>query len=266
MTVGTEYAFSNSSSQSALQLGALEHYLDPITTRELAELGIGAGARCLELGPGAGSIAAWLAKRAGPGGRVVAVDRDFSALPPLPDLERVSHDLHKGLPEELAGERFDVIHARLVLLHLPARRAMLRQLVAALAPGGWLMLGEFSDQPLRVFTATTEADAALFTRVVTALRDLLAKHNGVDFDWAHQAHGELVEAGLTEVATVEHAESWTGGEPGSQLHVANVSYLADRLRAAGITEAEQARFLELTADPRFSARSWQFVCTRGRKP
>jgi SAM-dependent methyltransferase len=260
MSVATEYAFSNSAPQARAQLDTLQQYLDPITVSCFTEIGIGAGARCLELGPGGGSIAAWLVDRTGPTVQVVAVDSDPSQLPQIPELEVVEHDLQRGLP--VPGP-FDLIHARLVLVHLPNRRELLSQLVAALAPGGWLVLGEFSGAPLSVLTAADEDDAVLFTRVIEVLSDLLVRH-GVDFGWAHQAHRALAGAGLARVKTVEHAESWTGGD-GGQLHIANVSYLADQLVEAGLARSELRRFRELMADPRFAARSWQFVCTRGQK-
>lgn len=261
MSTTVTYAFSNRAPQGRQQLDALQDYLDPITTSCLAETGVAAGARCLELGPGGGSIAGWLVERTGPTGQVTAVDKDLSRLPAIPGLEVREHDLQRGLP--LPGP-YDLIHARLVLVHLPNRRELLRQLVAALAPGGALVLGEFSAAPLAVLTAADPADAALFSRVIDTMRTVLIGH-GVDLDWAHQAHAAMVGAGLTRVRTLEHAESWSGGG-GCRLHAANASYLADRLRHAGVTWAELRRFQELMDDPRFSARSWQFVCTRGRAP
>lgn len=261
MSTRTSYAFSNGAQQGRQQLDALQRYLDPVTIDCLTGIAVGTGWRCLELGPGGGSIAAWLAGRTGHSGRVTAIDNDLSRLPEIDGLVRIEHDLRDGLP--VPGP-FDLVHARLVLLHLPNRRELLRQLVAALAPGGWLVLGEFSGAPLTVLTTPDPTDAALFRKVIDAMSADLVDH-GVDFDWAHQAHAAAVAAGLVRVRTLEHAESWCGGE-GGRLHAANVSYLGDRLVQLGVTGAELERFQELMVDPRFCARSWQFVCTRGQKP
>lgn len=261
MSTNTSYAFSNRAAQARQQLDALQRYLDPITIDCLTGIAVDTGWRCLELGPGGGSIAAWLAGRAGHTGTVTAVDNDLSQLPEIDGLTRIEHDLREGLP--VPGP-FDVVHARLVLLHLPNRRELLRQLVAALAPGGWLVLGEFSGAPLTVLTAADPADAALFSKVIDAMSAILVEH-GVDFDWARQVHAAAVAEGLARVRTIEHAESWGGGE-GGRLHAANVGYLGDQLVRRGVTRAELERFQELMADPRFCARSWQFVCTRGQKP
>ena len=43
---------------------------------------------------------------------------------------------------------FDFVHTRLVLLHIPAREAVLRRLVAALRPGGVLLLEEDDISPV----------------------------------------------------------------------------------------------------------------------
>lgn len=271
------YAFSNRAAEADQQLSALESYLDPVTTGVLDRTGIPAGARCLEIGPGGGSIVDWLAARTGPAGRVVAVDLDPSKLRPAGStaagsasagstsagrVEVHEHDIREGLPDP---GPFDLIHARLVLLHLPQRRWLLRQLVDALAPGGWLVVGEFSSHPLAVVTTPEPADAALFTRVIEALARVLADH-GADLDWAYQLHPAMLAAGLQRVHTVEYAESWTGGGAGARLHEANSRQKQAELVAAGVTEDELERFQRLMDDPRFCARGWQFVCTRGRRP
>lgn len=257
---GGGYAFSNRAPQAAAQLTTLEGYLDPLTISGLEAVGVRPGQRCLELGPGGGSIAHWLAARTGPTGQVVAVDKDTSRLAPAPNLEIIQRDLADGLP---VRGGFDLIHARLVLLHLPFRRRLLRELAGMLAPGGALVLGEFSRQPLEVLTAGSAADAELFTRVIDALIKVLEQGHGADLDWAHQVRAAMVGVGLRNIHTVEHAETWAGGA-GCRLHHVNSVQKQDALLAAGITEAELERFRQVVADPGFSARSWQFVCTRGQ--
>jgi SAM-dependent methyltransferase len=265
MTTPTEYAFSNSVPQAPQQLYSLASYLDPITIAVLSNLTIRAGGRCLELGPGSGSIMHWLATRVGPTGQVIAVDQDPSQLAPAPNIEIHQHDLQHGLPTAVTGP-FNLIHARLVLVHLPDREQLMRQLVASLAPGGWLVLGEFSAHPLRVQAARDPRDRALFQQVISTFTDVLVSQHGADTTWAHQIHGAMVDTGLRHGHTVEHTESWTGGDAGSQLHIANVSQMRDRLLHAGLTHTDLDRFLDLMADPAFTAPSWPFVCTRGQKP
>lgn len=258
-----DYAFSNSASQGGQQLSALERYLDPTTIPFLWEvLPPRCGARCLELGPGGGSIVRELLGRVGPDGRVVAIDRDPSRLTPAANLEVVRHDLQNGLA--VAGP-FALIHARLVLVHLPNRRRLVRQLVDALEPGGWLVLGEFDFGPVTVRDNHDGRDAALFTRVVDVTMELLVRQHGVDLGWAGEIEAVMTQAGLGEVRSVGHVEDWAGGHPGHDLMVACASQKHDQLLTTGLTETELQRFAELANDPLFRTSGWEFVCIRGRK-
>jgi SAM-dependent methyltransferase len=244
---------------------AVEQYLDPLTIYALEASGVPPGVRCLELGPGGGSIARWLAGQVGPAGQVIAVDRHPGQPHPTPNLQCHQRDLRYGLPPEVTGP-FDLIHARLVLAHLPNRHRLLRQLVEALTPGGWIVLGEFSSHPPVVYTAGRRHDAALFTRVLDVFTNVLIRQHGLDTRWAHQLYPALAQAGLREVSLVEHAQSWTGGHPGCRVHTTNLDRLHDQLIAAGLTQAELDQFHQLMDDPRFTARSWRFISARGRKP
>ena len=124
MAARNGYAFPTGA-DAAEQFDALQTVLDPLTTARLTELGIAPGARCWEAGAGGGSIARWLADRVGPAGLVVATDRDTSQLRPSGNLHVDRHDLREhSVPD---GGPFDLVHARLVLLHLPQRREILRR-------------------------------------------------------------------------------------------------------------------------------------------
>ena len=70
----TGYALDNSWDRAKRRLSLLEQYLDPMTKRRLSMLGVGLGSRCLEVGAGGGSIAAWMCEQVGAAGSVVATD------------------------------------------------------------------------------------------------------------------------------------------------------------------------------------------------
>ena len=103
-----QYAFRNASKEASTQLSHLENFLDPITVAALERTGVGNGARCLELGPGRGSVSHWLAQRVGGGGEVTTIDINPVHVQPRPNLRIMQHDLREGLPVE-GG--FDLIHA-----------------------------------------------------------------------------------------------------------------------------------------------------------
>src|SRR5262245_18795310 len=118
-----------------------EQFADEATRRRIGALGPALGWRCLEAGAGAGSVARWLCSLVGPNGHVLAVDVDTRFMSGLQEanlevrqMDIVSEDLPEGV--------FDFVHARLLLVHLPARETVIRKIVQSLKPGGWLRLEE----------------------------------------------------------------------------------------------------------------------------
>lgn len=105
------------------------------------------GWRVWEVGAGSPGVPAWLAARVGPGGRVLATDIDVTWLGgPGRDYEIRRHDVGTEPAPAGGGGGFDLVHARLVLVHVPERARALAGMVAALRPGGWLVVEE-ADPP-----------------------------------------------------------------------------------------------------------------------
>ncbi|MDO3704495.1 methyltransferase domain-containing protein [Micromonospora sp. C28SCA-DRY-2] len=259
----TEYTFDNGSPEAVPQLRALESFLDPITAARIAPPLLAPGGVCWEIGAGGGSVARAMARAVGPAGRVLATDIDTGHLAPAANLEVRRHDVRTDPPP---GDAFDLIHARLVLLHLPERRRVLGALAAALAPGGWLVVEEFDcTAPLRVLTAPNDDAAKLFTQVTDAMLGILQSH-GADLAWAQDVHAELAAAGLVEVDTVTHSQSWAGGSVGASLYGTNSRQLEPELLDAGLSPGQLEAFRKLLRDPGFAVMSYQFVSTRGRRP
>lgn len=263
----TTYTFDNSGPETIDQFDSLETCLDPTTIRQLELLDIPKGARCWEIGAGGGSIATWLSHQVGPPGHVLASDINVDRLSHLEKLGNVSivkHDVATLTPPDDDGP-FQLIHARLVLLHLPQRRQILHTLAAALAPGGWLLIEEFDGTvPLWIYRSTSPEDAELFCRVTAAILAVL-ESNGADMAWAHEVHSAMADAGLTAIHTTAHAESWPGGSPGARLHATNTRQLADQLHTRGLTAADLDRFRTIVTDPTHAASSYQLVSTRGQR-
>jgi SAM-dependent methyltransferase len=138
---GLDYAFPHSDADESRRLGLLEQRLDPLTIRRIEGLGIGRGARCLEIGGGHGSITRWLSERVGPEGHVIATDLqvDFLRTIDASNVEVLRHDVRTdSFPER----SFDIVHTRAVLMHLSAGLDLLQKMASWLAPDGWLLLEE----------------------------------------------------------------------------------------------------------------------------
>src|SRR5579864_7675092 len=111
------YTLSNSGAYVLDRFNALSSLYDSETMRQLEARGVGEGWTCLEVGGGGGSIAAWLADRVGPTGKVLVTDIDSRFLQGFeaPNIEVHQHDI---VTDPLTEGAFDLIHARLVLMHV----------------------------------------------------------------------------------------------------------------------------------------------------
>ncbi|MFB7620317.1 class I SAM-dependent methyltransferase [Kitasatospora sp. NPDC056181] len=262
MPTDTHYAFDNRADEAVDQLQVLESCLDPITASHLERLGVPVGAHCWEVGAGAGSIARLLARLVGPTGSVTATDLDPTRLAgSTGNLVVRRHDVRHEQPP---GGPFDLVHARLLLLHLPERREVLATLAGALRPGGLLLIEEFDRSPLSVLTPVDPSERELFSRVIDTVLAVLGDR-GADLDWGRQVHGAMTDLGLTDVHTTVRAESWSH-DGGARLHDINSRQLQEPLLAAGITLDELTRFRALVRRPGFEALSYSLVSTSARRP
>jgi len=258
------YAFDNDDPEAVARHGQLPAILDEFTISRLSSLGDLTGRHCLETGAGGGSIADWLALTAGPAGRVLATDVNTRHLPPSPPYDVLVHDLEQ---EPVPDGPWDVIHARLVLAHLPGREAVLRRLAAALAPGGALVVEDFASVFRRLVLAAPTPQAA---ELVDLYHELLVERvlpaHGNDPTWAGRVPAAMLEAGLTDVDTVIQARSWRGGTAGALLIGANIAQAREDFLAAGMTEAQLDELGRLVTDPRLMVRDHFTYSTIGRRP
>ena len=150
------------------RLALMSRLLDPMHRRYIEALGIGPGARTLEVGFGNGSVSAWLAELVGPTGQAVAVDIDLS----LVDQDTAPANLDYLQADIMAGPvdpgTFDLVTARAVLHHVTDVDAAMRNLVAGLAPGGAILLIEPDFLPVSI------AEPAEVHRVLGGLAAVVA--------------------------------------------------------------------------------------------
>ena len=256
------YLLSNVNPQTGPRLRGLELSFDPVTVGHVERLGIGPGQRCLEIGAGAGSIACWLADRVGPSGRVLATDIDpqWMIAEGQPQLEIRRHDIER---EAVPEGPWDLIHERLVLLHLPERLEVLDRLVAALAPGGWLLIEDFDDVAMPTIDRTG-VHHDLIAKVRTVFTELL-RQRGALADFGANALRHLKERGLVDTGASGHVVIDVGGSPFARVLAASAALLHDPLLASGITPDEYDRYLAALDDPDVIVRSPEMISAWGRR-
>lgn len=244
------------------RLGSLTWLYDDTTLRLARRLGVTAGWRCADVGAGTGSVAELLAASVGEAGHVLALDTDTRFLEQLagPTIGVRRQDI---TAEPLPSGEFDLVHARLVLEHLPARDRVLPELADALVPGGWLLIEDFDW----VSATLVDPVSAVHGRVTAACRRFLEAH-GYDPGYGRRLPRALRRSGLVDVGTsASSAQVDADPEHGIPQWELLVEQLAPGLLAAGlVTEEDLREFGELLHDGTTVLFAPLMVSCWGRRP
>jgi SAM-dependent methyltransferase len=258
------YLLDNQQAEAGARFEALSTIFDPSTFRHIDALGIGQGWRCWEVGAGGPSIPRWLAQRVGPTGRILATDIDVSwtkqAENSVVAVRR--HDIALDQPPR---ESFDLVHARLVLVHVVDREKALRSMIQSLRPGGWLLL-EDADPALQPLICPDEhgPEQRLANKLRTSFRALLAQR-GADLSYGRKLPRLLRAAGLVDVAADAFFPITS---PACEvLETATVNQVRMALIAQGYATAEEIdRHLANIAADRLDLATSPMVSAWGRRP
>jgi SAM-dependent methyltransferase len=246
--VTDRYVFDNSLADESDRLKLLERIADPRSAALFETIGVQRAWRCVELGAGGGSMAAWLADRVGARGSVQAVDMDVTALEHLkarPNVQVVASTL-EGLA--LPPESFDLVHTRNVLMHLAEPETVIGKAIDALAPGGSFLFEEAD------YWALSGATSQLFARVASPLVGR--------WTWARGLPSIVSRFPVEELCVTIDAPMLNGGSAEAAFWIATFTSARDRL---GVADAEFDQLMALLADPNFFTPFASVVCVSGRK-
>ena len=194
----TGYLLANRKAQAAQRFTALSALFDPGTFRQFDACGIAAGWRCWEVGAGGSALVQMIGERVGVSGYVLATDIDDSWAQEAVsrNVEVRNHDVARDPPPD---ESFDLVHARLLLVHLPERERALRNMVSALKPGGWLVV-EDADPALQPLSCMDPygPEHELANRIRAGFRALLA-NRGADLAFGRKLPRMFRAAGLRDI-------------------------------------------------------------------
>src|SRR3954469_12894650 len=267
MTDGADpYLFDNDARKAGGRSGALGSLFDPVTFRHLDDLGIGAGQRCWEVGAGGGSVVQWMANRVGPSGFVWATDLDVRWLKTNLQQPNVRISRHDLMRDDVLEDRFDAVHERLVLVHIPETIRAVERMVSALQPGGWLLVEDFDSEIGDGGFVDAYADVAtLSSSIALAVRTLL-NMRGADTALGSKLPHLLRAAGLVDVRADAYKAIEFGDAP-RELIRANVVQVRDQLVERGLVAPDDLdRYIERLQDPSLRLTSPTLVSAWGRRP
>ncbi|GAC1437619.1 MAG: class I SAM-dependent methyltransferase [Solirubrobacteraceae bacterium] len=217
------YVYEQSFEHERARLAGMEAQWDPGTFRHIEALGLPASASCWEIGAGAGSVAAWLAKRSG---RLLITDLDTRFVDHLGGghVTVQRHDIAADAPP---AEHFDLIHARLLLEHLPARETILDRLIESLHPGGWLVVEDYDWTSYGSVPVSQTGK-----RVTDAVLDFMTQA-GFDPLFGRRLLRELRARGLNDTVAEGRTLMMPAGHPGGAFYRLSLLALREQLVARG---------------------------------
>jgi SAM-dependent methyltransferase len=239
MTEG--YVYDQGWAEEHARIAAMEALWDPGTEHLLAGVVHGRDhPRALLVGAGGGSIAGWLDDM---DVRVLATDIDTRFLEPLVAGSHIEVAQLDVTNDDLPDEAFDLVHARLVLEHLPTRDAVLARLAGALAPGGTIVIEDYDWTPFG-FDPADEVDAA-------AIEGIIGFMDRAGFD---RAYGRRLTSSLAALGLQVRGEgrqlAIDASDPGFPFFRLSFEQLAPLAIEAGTLDAEVARIAgERLGDP-----------------
>jgi hypothetical protein len=223
---------------------------------------------CWEVGAGGMSVPRWLAAQVGPTGLVLATDIDTSWLAGtgagvVEQLRVLRHDV--GLDDPPAAD-LDLVHARLVLTHVPRRDAALASMIAALRPAtGCWSRGRSRPATAPLPRRPRPGPTHLANRLRHGFRALMAGR-AADLAYGRTLPWLLRDHGLAEVRADAYFP--ITAPACTTLERATVEQVRDRLISNGIaTAAEIDQHLDNIATGRVpDLATSPMVSAWGRKP
>ena len=225
------------------RLSAQARLWDPTAHALFDRLQIRCGMRVLEIGPGAGSLHRELRRRVR--GAVDAVEPSATF---ADGIERLAARDGLGRGDvwranlsdvRLPRAHYDVIFARWVFLFLPDAGTRVRQLAAALKPGGALAIEDYQRETLRMIPLP-----AAWERFLAADRAFFATQGG-DASIAARLPAFYTKAGLEVVDITPTVKSGHPGTPvWNWLSAYFLGGVIDRLAGLGGFTAADARQLK----------------------
>ena len=136
----------------------------------------------------------------------------------------------------MPGNAFDLIHARLILVHLPEREKALDRMIASLKPGGWLLTEEFDS--VSQLPAPDRYPWEVMLNSAAAMRQVMTGR-GVNAGFGRALAGYLHDHGLERISAEGRMLMSQGKSLWTQLMKANLEQLRDAILETGLVTAPE---------------------------
>jgi 2-polyprenyl-3-methyl-5-hydroxy-6-metoxy-1,4-benzoquinol methylase len=212
----------------------------PTTESFLDAVGITAGMSCLDAGSGAGHVSRSLARRVGPSGRVVGLERDpvkLAAARAETEREGLRNVEYReaDVTAWSEPEAYDLVYGRFIVSHLPDRSAFVRSLWKSLRAPGTLILEDIDFSGAFCYPA----DRA-YTRYCELYEQVIDRRGG-DANVGPRLYGLCLAAGFGELHVQVVQPTHCGTCVEKELSLSTMVNIADAVIAEGLASAEDVR-------------------------
>lgn len=248
MSTATEpsYFLSDYASETE-RLRLQARFWEPDAHELIAQTHVAQGSRVLDLGCGAMGVMRVLSRAVGPLGEVVGVDLDprlleaarrWSSFQGLDNVELIEAD---AFDTGLDAGSFDLVHARFMFCPLGNSRALLREMLRLVRPGGTIVVQE----PIACtwgFYGGAERERSDADRLIELVVRAF-KLSGGDFDAGKMMLSQLSGAGVTDLHARRVVHSLTPGHPYRRLPVQFATSLRQRIMDYDLASEAELRAL-----------------------
>lgn len=249
------------------QIADLAHDSDA----QFGAIGIEPGERIVDLGCGPGGVLHLLAKRVGPSGSVLGIDRSpqfvelarrFAAAHGLSQVEIREGDVYDT---KLPRAAFDGAHMRLVLVNVPELERIVQEMVSLVRPGGWVASFEADYLP-----HTCDPPLPAWDRLLDAYK-AHASMQGIDLFVGRRTHRLFRDAGVVDIRVDPVIHVYPPGHNRRPILRDFIGNVGDRLVDGGFItrgqlESDMAALEAHLQRPDVLVTSHAFYRLRGRRP
>lgn len=256
----TYFAAARAQDEEADRLRRLDaFYAEPTQAWLKRAAPLASGDYALEVGAGSGGMLSWFADQVGPDGDVLGLDMDLSrAAPPAGPVRHLEANIYDSPAEP---EAFDLVYARLVLMHLHDPEAALARMIEWAKPGGLIAIADL-DCTIAAPADLSAPGAEEFDAQLHVVRSAMVRTGLMDPAFGARLADMMAAAGLQDVSVERFDRIVEGGSDWSLFQAEN-----NMLISGALGEPEAARIVsDFMSRPGFFYHDQRLVMATARKP